>query len=349
MNNVGKTALLEAIYLHTQHDANAVFQVNQLRGISVPVSTAEEMCRWLFFDREGSGPAVTLGRNTQGEEESTKTWVLGREGPAARAIFEAEGFGLGNQAMTQPAPSPRPLLQLSPEGFVLANQAIGSTDSSVPALLVLSQVDGKRRSFSMSIFDVQRPSWRGHDTKQRSFFLGHGESSPEADLALFSELEAAGRQEKLLSSLRLLEPRLQHLSLLILGGQPGLYGNIGLTRLVPLTFMGEGIKRLLTVLLAIASTAGGVVLIDEIENGLHYSVQQKVWEAIAHAARQADVQVFATTHSWECIQAAHHAFQDSGPYELRYFRLDRIRDDIVVKSMDERMLTAIEKTDLEVR
>jgi hypothetical protein len=226
---------------------------------------------------------------------------------------------------------------------------MGSTDNSVPALLVISQVAGKRRSFSMSMFDVQRPSWRGHETKQRSFFLNHGESSPEEDLARFSELEAAGRQEELLRSLRLLEPRLEHLSLLMLGGQPGLYGNIGLTRLVPLTFMGEGIKRLLSILLAITSAAGGVVLIDEIESGLHYSVQQKVWEAIANAARQADVQIFAATHSWECIQAAHHAFQENGPYELRYFRLDRIRDEIVVKSMDERMLTAIEKTDLEVR
>jgi AAA15 family ATPase/GTPase len=113
--------------------------------------------------------------------------------------------------------------------------------------------------------------------------------------------------------------------------------------------MGEGIRRLMSILLAILNSPGGLVLIDEVENGLHYSVMKRVWQAIAQAARQAHAQLFATTHSWECIQAAHHAFQESGPYELRYFRLDRVREEIVVKSMDERMLTAIEKTDLEVR
>ena len=113
--------------------------------------------------------------------------------------------------------------------------------------------------------------------------------------------------------------------------------------------MGEGVGRLLSLLLAILQTPGGVVLIDEVENGLHYSVMKPVWQAIAQAARQADMQVFATTHSWECIQAAHQAYKGSGPYELRYFRLDRLAENIVAKSLDEPRFDAVEKTDLEVR
>jgi AAA15 family ATPase/GTPase len=113
--------------------------------------------------------------------------------------------------------------------------------------------------------------------------------------------------------------------------------------------MGEGMRRVLSLVLAIANAPGGVVLIDEIENGLHYSVQADVWKAIARAARDADVQVFATTHSWECIEAAHRAFKEAGPYELRYYRLDRRGSDIGVKSFDERMLDTVEKSDLEVR
>ena len=83
---------------------------------------------------------------------------------------------------------------------------------------------------------------------------------------------------------------------------------------------------------------GGVVLIDEVENGLHYSGVKDVWKAIAVAARQMDVQVFATTHSYECIQAAHDAFTASGIYDLRLFRLDRLNGEIQVAAYDQDVL-----------
>ena len=64
---------------------------------------------------------------------------------------------------------------------------------------------------------------------------------------------------------------------------------------------------------------GGVILIDEIENGLHHSVFSKVWQAIDQAARELDVQVIATTHSWECIVAASQSLE---PDRLQLTRLD---------------------------
>ncbi len=70
--------------------------------------------------------------------------------------------------------------------------------------------------------------------------------------------------------------------------------------------------------LAISSTPHGVVLVDEIENGIHYSVLGKVWRAVDLAARRFDVQVVATTHSFECMQAAHDAL-DNG---LLFHRID---------------------------
>jgi ABC-type glutathione transport system ATPase component len=174
--------------------------------------------------------------------------------------------------------------------------------------------------------------------------------TPEQDVKYFGELEAAKRQAEILPALQILEPRLRKLSLVPLAGESVLHGDIdGLPRLVPVPFMGEGMRRVLSIVLAIANAPGGVVLVDEIENGLHYSVQVDVWKAIARAARDADVQMFATTHSWECIEAAHHPFKEAGPYEFRYYRLDRRGTEITVKSLDERMLDAVEKSDLEVR
>ena len=92
-----------------------------------------------------------------------------------------------------------------------------------------------------------------------------------------------------------------------------------------------------------------MVLIDEIENGLHYSVLTQVWQAIAKAARQNDVQVFATTHSWECIRAADEAFAAEEPFDFRLHRLDRIGDAIEVVSYDQEGIEVSLTTGLEMR
>src|SRR5256885_1678397 len=84
------------------------------------------------------------------------------------------------------------------------------------------------------------------------------------------------------AALQVLEPRLQRLSLVPLAGKAVIHGDVGLDLLVPVAFMGEGMRRLLSILLAI-SNASGPVLIDEIENGFHHSVMTRVWKAIAQA------------------------------------------------------------------
>ncbi|MGK7878307.1 MAG: ATP/GTP-binding protein [Xenococcaceae cyanobacterium] len=146
-------------------------------------------------------------------------------------------------------------------------------------------------------------------------------------------MERVGRQDEVLETLRLLEPRLERLTLLVVDGQPIIHGDIGMSELVPLPLMGEGLGRLLSIILAIANAKGGTILIDEIENGLHYSVLTKVWKAIAHAARQAEAQIFATTHSGECIIAAHKAFSEQ--YDFRYHRLDWVKDEIKAVPYDK--------------
>jgi ABC-type multidrug transport system ATPase subunit len=89
-------------------------------------------------------------------------------------------------------------------------------------------------------------------------------------------------------------------------------GDIGIGRLIPLPLLGEGTVRLLEILLAISTTRDGVVLIDEIENGLHYSVLKKVWKAIAQYARKSNSQIVTTTHSWESIEAAREKMGSTG-------------------------------------
>ena len=70
---------------------------------------------------------------------------------------------------------------------------------------------------------------------------------------------------------------------------------------VPLKSLGDGASRLFGIALALANCQDGFLLIDEVENGIHYSVQPDLWRMLLGAARQNNVQVLATTHSWDCI------------------------------------------------
>jgi AAA15 family ATPase/GTPase len=128
-----------------------------------------------------------------------------------------------------------------------------------------------------------------------------------------------------------------------------LHGDIQLDRLVPLSFMGEGMVRLASLVLAIGNAQKGVVLVDEIENGIHHSILLNMWQVIAEAARQFDTQVFATTHSLECIAAAHHAFAESERYDFRLHRLERRKETIHAITYDQETLAAAIETGLEVR
>jgi AAA15 family ATPase/GTPase len=107
--------------------------------------------------------------------------------------------------------------------------------------------------------------------------------------------------------------------------------------------------RLASILLRIANTPGGVVLIDEIDSGLHHSVLRDVWKVIGSAAETFDTQIFATTHSYECIREAHEAFKESDNYIFRLHRLDRVRGKVESVTYDEEALTAAIKAEFEVR
>ena len=94
-------------------------------------------------------------------------------------------------------------------------------------------------------------------------------------------------------------------------------------RLVPLQSLGDGIVRLFALALAVASSRDGFLIIDEVENGIHHSVQQGLWEMIIQAARKHNVQVLATTHSIDCVKGFGLAAKALNETDARLVRIDR--------------------------
>lgn len=124
------------------------------------------------------------------------------------------------------------------------------------------------------------------------------------------------------------------------------YVDLGEGKMIPFTQMGQAFARTLQVYCEIFAQRPKILLIDEIENGLYYEGMEDYWKGLMAVLEDQDVQLFATTHSRECMEAAYRAAKDIPSNPLRYLRLDRRIGDpakIVATTFGkEEMATAIE-------
>jgi energy-coupling factor transporter ATP-binding protein EcfA2 len=333
-NGAGKTSLLEALFVHLgPHNPRLPLRVNAWRGIDRVTSDAYDVWGWLFHERSVNTPIRLEGRNRQGVG-----WSL------ALRLVEAEELPFDRETS-------------STNG---AREAVGSsqTTGELRRLVLDFQDTSGRASQSRALFTSDSLKFEGDSFPPfpQGVFISANVIVGQSEVDRFSRLEAENRQENLLIGLRIINPSIKRLSILTSGGAPSIYADIGLKRLAPVQILGQGLSRLLSILLAIADSPGGVVLVDEIENGLHHSLLTQAWKSIGAAARRADTQVFATTHSWECIRAAHQAFEelrrDPHDAEQLEFRLHRLesRDGTTRQVVfDPDTLDAALSADLEIR
>jgi hypothetical protein len=328
-NNVGKTALLEALYLNltpgsafssnlNSDKKESSTRHNLFRGFKDIPFNLDNVSKWgwLFYGKDLSKDIeLTSGFKGGRTQRLTMYWLI-----------EDKTGGV-------PVPSGIPLDDLS-------------------IYLSVSFKDIVDSPFSWRIERAghrEMPSPHILDTFPLRLLFDVSSRSQQEDTKWFSKLDDVGRQGEIVDTLRLIEPRLKSLAVSTSDGPAMIYGDIGIGRRVPMSQMGEGMTRLLSLALEITNASGGAVLIDEIENGLHHSVLAKVWRAIGEAARRSDTQIFATTHSWECIRAAHEAFLESNKYDLRLHRLERSGESVKSVTYDKGTLNTSVEMNLEVR
>lgn len=118
---------------------------------------------------------------------------------------------------------------------------------------------------------------------------------------------------------------------------------------IALRSLGDGMQRVFGLALALVNAKDGMLLIDEIENGLYYSVQSDIWRFVFQLAHRLNVQVFATTHSLDCIRAFQEAAQENTQEEGLLFRLQSKKDEISAVLYEEEDLAIATREQLEVR
>jgi AAA15 family ATPase/GTPase len=113
--------------------------------------------------------------------------------------------------------------------------------------------------------------------------------------------------------------------------------------MIPHSILGEGFNRLVYIFCSLLTANAKVIVLDELENGIHYSALHTVWQGIANIARELDIQLFITTHSYECIQAAAKVFEAT-PEEFQVIRLERTENNVDAKCIPgDRVASVLER------
>lgn len=335
-NNVGKTSVLEAIFLHQgRYDAVLSRMEVDVRRPS-PYLKSEEIIgsrlrNWgnLFFGLDASR-TISISGIHQNETESQEL-VTGEN--HADNLITIQIVSASDLEWTE-------LQRFAP---------LMSPTDSLPYTDVL-RFDIDNKHYHMLLYDNHASFANIPPAKNiNTIFLPDRKRISLKDNAdRFSNLLRQKQTSLVDDILRIIEPRIKEIELL----SDGLYADVeGLKGLIPLDNMGEGISRITSAVLAVSNTPNGIVLIDEIENGLHYSILKDIWLAMASAADEFNTQIFATTHSLETIRAAHEAFQGNEDYDFRYHRLDRDpeTDKISVMTYDQELMEAATDLAYEVR
>ena len=171
-------------------------------------------------------------------------------------------------------------------------------------------------------------------------------------LPLLAETVLTPEEDTLLGALRMIEPGIERIATIgaarrRLGGYPrgGVAVKLAGQR-VPIGSLGDGIWRLLGIALALVRARGGVLLVDEIDTGLHYSVLEKMWRLVHETANRLDVQVFATTHSRDCYESL-AAIAHPGGHDVTIQRIERGKP--VAVAFSEAEIVQAAKRGIEVR
>lgn len=333
-NNCGKTSILDAIHtLARAGDLRALLQSLVRRGeFADNDGDVVEVARLVHGHGQGlgEGPAFSV-RATNDETDQHVTASVVRREP-----------GSDVRIPRRPGPSVRSTeeIELSPHDLRLEwfRDHVLTLRRDVPIIhgggVMRLRVDPHADDLASG----------------RVQFISTDGLAREEVVLLFEAAVLTDDEPVVLQALRTVEPMVERLA--SVGARrtsPSRRGGIDMRvagQRLPIGTMGDGIWRLLGIALALVRARGGILLVDEIDTGLHYTVLTKMWQLVYETAKRLDVQVFATTHSRDCYEALGEV-TEPGRQDISLQRIERGRPEAV--AYREAILRTAAERGLEVR
>jgi|GEM_PF-6356758 len=318
-NNEGKTSILEAIYSITSpFDALAIFRPTMLRKFRVDVGSIHYLFHQMDVNQE-----ILLDADFKGSIFDKRAISI-KNVPLTLKDFKQANQKKQRKLSIETIPLAVTTDQvgaLEHTGTLVGKKSLRarqkfSFDSDIlsPASENSSPIDenqpnGTRLHFQLDQrfedlngSELQNPENIDLQTLNIPFIvLGMIEEDRKVLTERWDTIKKTGEHDSVLTALRLVDARIKDI---YFDSDFYFWAEIeNWKKTIPMRFMGDGINKIFEILISIPSAKNGFVLIDEIENGLYYSTLQNLWSAISTACEHYNVQLFATTHSHECIRA----------------------------------------------
>jgi ABC-type branched-subunit amino acid transport system ATPase component len=339
-NNCGKTSVLEAIHmLSVPGSAVPLWQAQVRRGELIDSATERQIdvAHLVHGHKLVAGPGFYIGGDgTRGFQKLTASFVT-RSSTGSSENEEEEDEA--SDAAAEPGAIEPLLLHLEwRDGPSFERVNLPTRKVQLP----LTRRGG----------GVLRPTIGGnvHGLGDVSFITTEG-LTRDNTISMFERVVLTPAESTVLGALHTIEPGIERIASVGTYARSSRDARGGLAMMVagqriPIGSMGDGIWRLLGVALALVQAREGVLLVDEIDTGLHYSVLVDMWRLVLATARSLDVQVFATTHSRDCYEAL-AAVTEANRDEISLQRIERGKIDAVAFSEAE--LRQAAERGLEVR
>ncbi|MCX6647210.1 MAG: AAA family ATPase [bacterium] len=170
--------------------------------------------------------------------------------------------------------------------------------------------------------------------------------------SLWDNIVLSDLEEDVIAALRIIDNDIVAVSMV--GGEKqretrtAIVRSISIPHPIPLRSFGDGLNRLFGIVLSLVNAKDGLLLIDEFENGLHHTIQADAWRTVFKIASRLNIQVMATSHSWDSIEAFQKAASEL-PEDGVLIRLSRKGEDIISTVFSEDELAIATRERIEVR
>ena len=327
-NNVGKTTVLESLFLHAGGPRAAQLLLTLLRpyrqpGVAPNIEFSRYATPWetAFYDRDPSKRIRLIGQIDR--HKITIELSIPRENLPSH-IPSGLRSGEATSATTfasVPAFSYEMRILIDDKSILPDELKHREYTQSVSAQIgqTFFGASGLQQIAGVN-FDL-KPEEDSDALVLSNFISPQGRSSSVELAQRYTNLRLRKREGGFLNAMRAIEPAIDTIEVLF-SGTPALYVSLQGGPLLPLSAMGEGMISVANYAAAIFDTDGGLILIDEVENGIHYTALERLWRQIGQAVKDTGTQVVASTHSYECVRAAYQAFQGD-PDTLQLVRLQQ--------------------------
>ncbi|MBI4026190.1 MAG: AAA family ATPase [Verrucomicrobia bacterium] len=297
-NNSGKSSVIESLRILAS-DASPSVLFNILRYREEDIGEGEDVVR--PTDADTLSQITSLFQGLPQLSELRQSIVLATDGGEG-AMRLAISVGWFSEEREQDGTR-----RLVPQ-----QQELFSATELIPALVI--EIGSGRRVLPLNLF--RRFGYRGRSLRPEYgeeprlpcvFVSPYGGERTVTLGPLWDKITLSDREKDVVEALKIIAPDITAVSMV--GGEgprqirTAIVRSGSFQRPVSLRSFGDGLNRLFGIVLSLVNAKDGLLLIDEFENGLHHSVQVDVWRAIFRLSQRLNIQVFATSHSWDCIQA----------------------------------------------